>query len=653
MKELLNKLYLYDSNPRYINVKESKEKIKSINVDNLNEAHNENAAKKLIEYEGDYRDLLDLISSIIDRGFREKANPFYLLEKDDKYIVTDGNRRMLSLLLINKIITVEKIFPDNLKGKSFSNFKKIKDKINSYNGSITLTKKHHNIYKENEIEEMFKDILYKHTGSGNGKRDWPRGKMLKEIYEIYNNSRNHETGMEEVKQNLGVTKSKAESDIKSSVFVMTLINKFNEMHNKIVDPLKIAPSSTELILSTNFDKSIIDHQSNVNSSKNIKDLLNVKIEKDINQNEKYVLNLNELELINEKYLINLLIEGFIPSEISDNLEDFNGDDEKDNDENKGLLRNRFYTTRSWREQGTERLREYLNWPEGILPEEKILQIKEDNELVMNLTSKDILDKTTKSGLEEIFGHVTFKHIEKIVSEVREQQKASPRDLGKYNNHIWSVLNVIFSYEYTSLLRLTSKTPFPIDKKHVLSQLAVLRSMSEMLHRFLFFSCVNMVFENGKSIEEWVEKIKLEKPEQSEELLRLLKEIFIETDSGNLEIIFNNIYGSFGNRFFPNIEDVLNVTLDFIGDSELKTKYQSVRKVFGEMGKMNSSKGKSLSLPMHYIEKFISEKSFKTLVKLNLDFIEIEKLFIKIFNWIKEDIELLIYDDDKLKDFFID
>lgn len=653
MENILNVMYLNDTNPRYVSVKQSKNKIKKINSDSLNTEHNELVARKLIEYEGDYKDLLDLITSIIEKGFREKANQFFLLELDEKYLVADGNRRMLSILLINKILDVDKVFPEEVSDKCKSNLEKIKKIIDRNHKKVKLKKENHNIYKnkESDIDEMFKDILYRHTGSGNGKRDWPRGKMLEEIYEIYVNSSTHEEGVSEVEMLLGVTNAKAESDIKSSVLVMTLLNEYNNKKsvNKI-DPLKIAPSSTELILSTNFDKSIIDHESNTESKKCIRDLFKLNVVRDKESNNKWTLDFDKIEILEKKVIIDLLIEGFWYADKKEKNKATIEDKERDNDENKGLIRNKYYSTRSWSKLGTEKLINCLNWPQGALADDKISQIKNNNDLVLNLTLNEIDDEKINSELEKIFGKEILLNIKELLFDF-ENFTAKPVQLTEFkNNHIWTVLKVIYSVEYNLLLKTTSATPTPIGKKQIISQLSVLRTMLEMMNRFLFYSCMNLVYKNNESIEDWIKKIGISKPDETDAFLNLIKQIFIETDSAALSTIFASIFQTFQNRFFPDVGKIMKVTLDFIDDPELNEKMGELCKIYDKFQELYKSKGNSLSLPIHYIEKFVSEISLKSFVKLNKDFIKMETSFSEILEQVNGKIQLLIYNDIELKKF---
>jgi hypothetical protein len=184
----LNNIYLSLSNPRYSVIGRDNQLIDIIKKDELNAKNQFLAFKKLLSAEGNLEDMVSLLESINKFGYEnETLDKILVIQKNQDYIVAEGNRRLTVLKLLNNDFnlediqsdfvfqTEESIFDNNedddnksTKDKS-DNFKKclkliqeIRDKKEIYNIQLTLM---------TSSSELSQAIYSKHlTGEKRGMR---------------------------------------------------------------------------------------------------------------------------------------------------------------------------------------------------------------------------------------------------------------------------------------------------------------------------------------------------------------------------------------------------------------------------------------------------------------------------------------------------
>ncbi len=681
-KVKLENIYLFDYNPRYTLVNESKDELNKI--DRIDKNININSAKKIMANEGRFDDLKDLMESIVDRGYKEESNPFILYKIKENYLVTDGNRRLLTILLLKGEIEIDAIIADEVKldTKALSNITSIKQTIDEFKPFIdTLPNSFEfsKIFDAGEVDEMFDEINFRHTGIGNGKRIWPRGKMLKEIYIIYNDvNLTHEQCIDKIVKTQGVTKRKAKSDIVPAILVNELIDKYNELNEKQIDINSIAPSSLELVRSTKFSKRIIEHPENKNESTNIRELFNINISKIDN---KYKFFVDDLKIISFDILAKLLISGFSESNnftelheyVSEKLEDeFEGNWEKENNENSGLKKNVHYSTRSWSKQGEDLLLDILDWPKGNTIQMKVSSITEDRKKIFNLKISEL-----EQVLNEI---INVPNLDSRILDILQKRLAFENAncnssenqdsvIESSNNHIFTVLNKIYNGEFNKLKLTDSEKAFPITEKNVVSQLAVLRTMYELLE-ILFINIsisylgkltnetwTNVVLSENFPIPELKESTNLNDQDKKEKWMRLHKQLILKKSFGDISVVFKEILKYCGAKIKAiSLTKLFDFVLEMVNEEEeehIKMKSSLIKfkeiSCWLEEALSHKNIGEKVSLPMHHIHKFINENDLETLLEYSIHFLEMKEKFSKIYNALKENVDFL-YKDDEFKDY---
>lgn len=206
-EEILSNILFSANNPRF-------SRITNININFIDFLNQENKTQEeviqtLISCEGDFSDLLDLINSINERGFINREQIWLVKNsKNNKYTIAEGNRRLLCLKLLLKLIQLpeyhkliniennysnEKSFyeneknwkdSDNFEKKKFENYKKIKKIIFNSNfaekyNEITF----HLIEKDDELWNIIYD---KHlSGDKVGIRKWSRAKYFADLIQWF------------------------------------------------------------------------------------------------------------------------------------------------------------------------------------------------------------------------------------------------------------------------------------------------------------------------------------------------------------------------------------------------------------------------------------------------------------------------------------
>ena len=122
----IDELIITEFNPRFYLIDDVNNNLLQLfKKDVSSENKQQEIANKIIKFEGDFAEFEDLLSSIYKDGFDNTTEPILLVKNlNGKFIVVEGNRRVLSLKLINQNLHLE-------------NFSKAIDKIKGYEDSIS------------------------------------------------------------------------------------------------------------------------------------------------------------------------------------------------------------------------------------------------------------------------------------------------------------------------------------------------------------------------------------------------------------------------------------------------------------------------------------------------------------------------------------
>lgn len=210
IEENLSNILFSENNPRF-------SRITDININFIDFLNQENRSQKevietLISCEGDFSDLLDLINSINDRGFIDRE-PIWIVknQKNNKYTIAEGNRRLLCLKLLLKVIELpeysklinyennysnEKSFyqnekdwndndnAENTEKKKFENYENIKKIILKSDFAKNYKKIVFHLIEKND--ELWNIIYDKHlSGDKVGIRKWSRAKYFADLIQWF------------------------------------------------------------------------------------------------------------------------------------------------------------------------------------------------------------------------------------------------------------------------------------------------------------------------------------------------------------------------------------------------------------------------------------------------------------------------------------
>lgn len=647
----LEDIYLLDENPRFKLNKESKERMKDLSYDDLNNKYQLKAARKLLSHEGKLKDLYDLLKSISDKGFREKNNNLILLkiEKDNKnkYLAADGNRRVLSLLLLYKKISFEEITSD--KHKKLNDYKNIVKLLSEEKDKSTLFFEHSDSHNINDIEAMFEDINFNHTGSGNGKRIWARGKILEEIYEIYNKPNiSLDKAIEEIIKDLGFSKTKAKDGIRNSIWFIELFKKYKNLNKDFsLSVVNISPSSVELIRSVKLPKEIIEHDMNTFRKDTLGKLFNIESDRKSN----YKVKKDKLQLISFDSLSTLLIEGY--KEEDKFFNEFDEDSERENDENQGLLKNIYFSTRSWTPLGTKKLFELLDWPLGTGKNQKISQIENDNKKIFKLDKDELINYAengtfrSNSDLSEV--------IKILIATPKISISINKKKTSKTYNHIYKVLIITLNYEYYRVESTLSDKPYLLQENNTVSQLSVFRSMYELLNKLLYYISLDIFswHENNLNLKEIIDKkiFAEHKKENDFSFYETAWNLFNKQDKTDLDLIFTQMIDNGSSNFFKDYFKIFELAkkemYPLVNESQKKFILE-LKKELDEFHKIKKRIGKEISLPLHQFDKFVNSNDLETITHLNKNFIELFNIFKKLIDFLENNIEY-IFKDEKLRE----
>lgn len=164
---------------------------------------------KLLSSEGDFSDLIKLLNNILEFGFINSGEHIFLIQlTENKYVVAEGNRRMMCLKLILNKFEMPKFHDFSLSNNSnYANH--INETINqneydeedndiedNYNEVLNILQKIKEKYKIsewklkieiiNEDEKLWNNIYDKHlTGMRSGMRQWSRSKYFADLLSIF------------------------------------------------------------------------------------------------------------------------------------------------------------------------------------------------------------------------------------------------------------------------------------------------------------------------------------------------------------------------------------------------------------------------------------------------------------------------------------
>lgn len=210
-KIFLNDILLSSNNPRYTLINNAYINLIDFLKKEKDEKNQQEIFIKLLKNEGNFNDLIRLLNNIYNFEFNNLWEPIYLIQNENKYIVAEGNRRIMTLNLILNNFHLpdfdklniyeyssysnnidEKIHKndyeeyDNFLNKAKYNYdecKKIITKIQEkYLGKIwTLY-----VNVINDSEKLWQMIYDKHlTGERPGIRQWSRTKYFADLLSMF------------------------------------------------------------------------------------------------------------------------------------------------------------------------------------------------------------------------------------------------------------------------------------------------------------------------------------------------------------------------------------------------------------------------------------------------------------------------------------
>ena len=243
LEEKLSNVLFSENNPRF-------SRITDININFIDFLNQENRSQEeviqtLISCEGDFSDLLDLINSINDRGFIDRESIWIVKNsKNNKYTVAEGNRRLLCLKLLLKVINLpdyceltniennysneksfyqdEKDWNDNIntEKKKFENYEEIKKIISKSD----FTKKYKKItfYLIEKDDELWNIIYDKHlSGDKVGIRKWSRAKYFADLIQWFGKTgfKKDSKESEDILNKINRNPKDIENDFKEAQFI--------------------------------------------------------------------------------------------------------------------------------------------------------------------------------------------------------------------------------------------------------------------------------------------------------------------------------------------------------------------------------------------------------------------------------------------------
>lgn len=288
----INNIFLSSNNPRYTLLNNLEENLFDFfkNKQNYDLEMQEQTFLDLLRSEGNFDDLKKLLDSICEHGFKNQGENILLIKDDNKFIVAEGNRRVMILKLLTEKINLpdynDKIFGKNHYSNENSNAdeneesynlktikEKEKDKSN-YEDCIKFIKQIKENYKDSIFEiyyriienssELWDEIYNKHlTGEKTGLRKWSRAKYFADLLNLFPDGINKEK-FEIIFNTIKRNKDQILADYKEAQFVKLCFKYGNEFINfdntekniekNILDKMKISKNISGLQSNHSFKK---------------------------------------------------------------------------------------------------------------------------------------------------------------------------------------------------------------------------------------------------------------------------------------------------------------------------------------------------------------------------------------------------------------
>lgn len=234
-KRSYKEIRLLEHNPRYT---------RSIDIDLLNINYGEKydiykIIEKLLQYEAEWDDLLDLLEQLI-LGYNPAMDQIFILEGKDKYFYSiEGNRRIMCMYLLSDFDK----FKDLLKNfSSVKNYKKVIDilqfgeKPSFENLNVTEI----SLKEVKDEDEIWKIIYARHAGENKGKRSWPRLKYFYDLKDMFIKYKGSKLELKEIKKKLSYRFNKSlkslDTDLNNGLWVIDVVDTYNNNNN---DKIKI------------------------------------------------------------------------------------------------------------------------------------------------------------------------------------------------------------------------------------------------------------------------------------------------------------------------------------------------------------------------------------------------------------------------------
>ena len=279
----LKNVALSFNNPRWQDISNLETNLIKMIIQQSDQTTEKEVVKKILELEGDLRDFVDLIRSIA-KGFRDYEQGIFVVQKNShQYVVAEGNRRVLALKLLSKLVGLPKLseirknyeydpdddwdeeYPIADKKKYLKNYEKIKEIINSENNVISgRTEFDFLIIDEDQNEILWEVIFSKHiSGMKIGLRRWGRGKYFVDLLNFFPNGmkKKYEKWEEaKIESRLQKRLTKIKIDYKHAQFVFEIANADFQDANKAKEWMKKQPvSALQQNFSLNWVKKVAEN----------------------------------------------------------------------------------------------------------------------------------------------------------------------------------------------------------------------------------------------------------------------------------------------------------------------------------------------------------------------------------------------------------
>ena len=207
MKMKIKNLELSMTNPRFTFLKNFEDDLIEFISRENNEYNEEKAILQLIKSEGNLSDFIQLVDSIKKYGWMDLGEEILVIQSKNKYIVAEGNRRILALKLIlkfNKLPPIKKLsdLEDFIEYESHdkeiaknSKDEKLETNYSKLNTFLSEINKIKNLDSDEidcriifRSDELWRFIYTKHiVGERPGMRKWSRGKYFVDILNFFPN----------------------------------------------------------------------------------------------------------------------------------------------------------------------------------------------------------------------------------------------------------------------------------------------------------------------------------------------------------------------------------------------------------------------------------------------------------------------------------